>query len=149
MSVRLADRSFEHPIGIAENMLVEVGKFKFLVDFVILEMEEDSKVPLIFRRPFLQLADAVIRVKQKQLNLGIFLMKGVKSFIPSSELFSKKNSVEFDEFMAMDIEEDIESETKELPFEKIIFNTDYNIKTSLEEPPSDLELKPLPDHLEC
>ncbi|GJY09326.1 reverse transcriptase domain-containing protein [Tanacetum coccineum] len=60
MSVRLVDRSFQHPIGIAENMLVEVGKFTFPVDFVILEMEEDSKVPLILRRPFFHNADAVI-----------------------------------------------------------------------------------------
>ncbi|GJX96901.1 reverse transcriptase domain-containing protein [Tanacetum coccineum] len=43
MSVRLADRSFQHPIGITENMLVEVGKFTFLVNFVILEMEEDKE----------------------------------------------------------------------------------------------------------
>ncbi|GKD92070.1 reverse transcriptase domain-containing protein [Tanacetum coccineum] len=42
MSVRLADRSFQYPIRIAEYMLVEVGKFTFLVDFVILEMEEDN-----------------------------------------------------------------------------------------------------------
>ncbi|GJV79928.1 reverse transcriptase domain-containing protein [Tanacetum coccineum] len=47
MSVRLADRSLQYPIGIAENMLVEVGKFTFPADFVILEMKEDSKVPLI------------------------------------------------------------------------------------------------------
>ncbi|GJW52357.1 reverse transcriptase domain-containing protein [Tanacetum coccineum] len=52
-------------------MLIEVGKFTFLADFIILEMEEDSKVPLILGRPFLHTADAVIRVKQKQLNLGI------------------------------------------------------------------------------
>ncbi|GJV08708.1 reverse transcriptase domain-containing protein [Tanacetum coccineum] len=56
---------------LAENMLVEVGKFTFPADFVILEMEEDSKVPLILGRPFLHTADAVIRVKQKQLNLGV------------------------------------------------------------------------------
>ncbi|GJS13106.1 reverse transcriptase domain-containing protein [Tanacetum coccineum] len=56
---------------LAENMLVEVGKFTFPVDFVILEMEEDSKVPLILGRPFLYTADAVIRVKHKQLNLGV------------------------------------------------------------------------------
>ncbi|GJS68383.1 reverse transcriptase domain-containing protein [Tanacetum coccineum] len=71
MSVRLADRSFQYPVGIAENMLVEVGKFTFPADFVILEMEEDGKVPLILGRPFLHTADAVIRVKQKQLNLGV------------------------------------------------------------------------------
>ncbi|GJR26239.1 reverse transcriptase domain-containing protein [Tanacetum coccineum] len=68
ISIRLADRSFQYPVGIAENMLVEVGKFTFLAYFVILEMEEDIKVPLILGRPFLHTADAVIRVKQKQLN---------------------------------------------------------------------------------
>nr|GEV75473.1 reverse transcriptase domain-containing protein [Tanacetum cinerariifolium] len=71
MSVRLANMSFQYPAGIAENMLVEVGKFTFSVDFVILGMEEDSKVSLILGRPFLYTADAVIRVKQKQLNLRI------------------------------------------------------------------------------
>ncbi|GJY64259.1 reverse transcriptase domain-containing protein [Tanacetum coccineum] len=71
MSVRLADRSFQYPIRIAENMLVEVGKFTFPADFVILKMEEDIKVPLILGRPFLHTVDAVIRVKQKQLNPGI------------------------------------------------------------------------------
>ncbi|GJT48146.1 retrovirus-related pol polyprotein from transposon TNT 1-94 [Tanacetum coccineum] len=71
MSVRLTDRSFQYPVRIAKNMLIEVGKFTFPVDFIILEMEEDSKVPLILGRPFLYTADAVIRVKQKQLNLGV------------------------------------------------------------------------------
>ncbi|GJV04544.1 reverse transcriptase domain-containing protein [Tanacetum coccineum] len=71
VSVRLADRSFQYPIRIAENMLVEVGKFTFLLDFVILEMEEDSKVLLIFGKPFLHTTDLVIRVKQKKLNLGV------------------------------------------------------------------------------
>ncbi|GJW76012.1 reverse transcriptase domain-containing protein [Tanacetum coccineum] len=65
MSVRLADRSFQYPVRIAENMLVEVGKFTFPINFVILEMEKDSKVPLILGRPFLHTADAVIRVKLK------------------------------------------------------------------------------------
>ncbi|GJU66690.1 reverse transcriptase domain-containing protein [Tanacetum coccineum] len=60
-----------YPVGIAENMLIEMGKFTFPVDFVILEIEEDSKVPLIIGRPFLHTADVVIRVKQKQLNLGV------------------------------------------------------------------------------
>nr|GEW76716.1 reverse transcriptase domain-containing protein [Tanacetum cinerariifolium] len=69
ISVRLADRSFQYPIGIAKNMIVEVGKFTFPTDFIILEMEEDSKVPLVLGRPFLYTVDAVIQVKQKQLNL--------------------------------------------------------------------------------
>nr|GEW98773.1 reverse transcriptase domain-containing protein [Tanacetum cinerariifolium] len=55
----------------ANEIATKVGKFTFPFDFVILEMEEDSKVPLIFGRPFLHTVDAVIRVKQKQLNLGV------------------------------------------------------------------------------
>nr|GFA09519.1 reverse transcriptase domain-containing protein [Tanacetum cinerariifolium] len=47
ISVRLADRSFQYSIGIAENMLVQVGKFTFPIDFTIFKMEEDIKVPLI------------------------------------------------------------------------------------------------------
>ncbi|GKB48598.1 uncharacterized mitochondrial protein-like protein [Tanacetum coccineum] len=171
-------------------MLVEVGKFTFPVDFVILEIEEDSKVPLILGRPFLHTADAIIRVKQKQLNLGVgtkrmtfhidsamkhsFLnddtcfnidlideileedfdalleegskmLYSIKGIILEEQLF-----VEFDEFVAMTTEENSESDsdTEEPPFEKITFNTDYKIKTSLKEPLMDLELKPLPDNLE-
>nr|GEY33183.1 reverse transcriptase domain-containing protein [Tanacetum cinerariifolium] len=57
---------------------------------------------------------------------------------------------EFDEFIEMTANEnsDSESDAEEPPFEKITINTDYKIKTSLEEPPTDLELKPLPDNLE-
>ncbi|GKE25855.1 hypothetical protein Tco_1441239 [Tanacetum coccineum] len=52
--------------------------------------------------------------------------------------------------MAMTADENSESEsdTEEPPFKKITFNTDYKIKISLEEPPTDLELKPLLDNLD-
>ncbi|GJT48175.1 reverse transcriptase domain-containing protein [Tanacetum coccineum] len=50
---------------------LKLRKSPFPADFVILKMEEDSKVPLILGRPFLHTADAVIRVKQNQLNLGV------------------------------------------------------------------------------
>nr|GEU36648.1 reverse transcriptase domain-containing protein [Tanacetum cinerariifolium] len=57
---------------------------------------------------------------------------------------------EFDEFMVMTAGENYESKsnTEEPPFEKITINSDYKIKTSLEEPLTDLELKPLPNNLE-
>ncbi|GJV55180.1 reverse transcriptase domain-containing protein [Tanacetum coccineum] len=107
------------------------------INFIILEMEEDSKVTLILGRPFLHTADVVIRVKQKQLNLGVGFEQ--------DKIFA-----EFDEFITMNIEENTEPEIneEEIPFEKIAFDTDYKIKKSLDEPPTDLELKPLPDHLE-
>ncbi|GKD04361.1 reverse transcriptase domain-containing protein [Tanacetum coccineum] len=57
---------------------------------------------------------------------------------------------EFDEFMVVTIEENSESDSKKegILFEKITFDTDFKIKKSLDEPPTDLEFKPLPDHLE-
>ncbi|GJX78214.1 reverse transcriptase domain-containing protein [Tanacetum coccineum] len=103
MSVRLADRSFQYPVEIAKNMLVEVGKFTFPADFVILEMEEDSKVPLILGRPFLHIADAVIRVKQKQINLGVRTERMILN-IDSSMKHSYSND---DTFFSIDVIDEI------------------------------------------
>ncbi|GJX94073.1 retrovirus-related pol polyprotein from transposon TNT 1-94 [Tanacetum coccineum] len=50
--------------------------------------------------------------------------------------------------MTADENYDSKFDTEEPPFEKITINTDYKIKTSLEEPLTDLELKPLPNNLE-
>ncbi|GJU39418.1 reverse transcriptase domain-containing protein [Tanacetum coccineum] len=79
------------------------------------------------------------------LDEGSKILHSIKGTLLEEEIF-----VEFDEFMAMTADEnsDSESDTKEPPFEKITINTDYKIKTSLEEPLTDLELKPLPDNLE-
>ncbi|GJW46029.1 reverse transcriptase domain-containing protein [Tanacetum coccineum] len=99
MSVRLADRSFQYPIGIAENMLVEVGKFTLPANFIILEMEEDSKVPLILGRPFLHTTDAVIRVKQKQLNLGV----GTERMIFNIDSVMKHSYSNDDTYFSIDV----------------------------------------------
>ncbi|GJX34486.1 DNA-directed DNA polymerase [Tanacetum coccineum] len=53
MSIQLADRSIKYPIRVCENLLVKVSKFIFLIDFVVLEMDEDELVPIILGRPFL------------------------------------------------------------------------------------------------
>nr|GEV60516.1 copia protein [Tanacetum cinerariifolium] len=73
------------------------------------------------------------------------ILHSIEGTLLEEEIFA-----EFDEFMAMtaDKNSDSESDTEEPPFEKITINTDYKIKTSLKEPPTNLELKPLPDNLE-
>ncbi|GKC32249.1 retrovirus-related pol polyprotein from transposon TNT 1-94 [Tanacetum coccineum] len=52
LTVELADRTVKYPKGIAENVLVGIGKFTFPTYFIILDMPEDIKVPLILERPF-------------------------------------------------------------------------------------------------
>ncbi|GKA29975.1 reverse transcriptase domain-containing protein [Tanacetum coccineum] len=76
---------------------------------------------------------------------GSKILHSIEGTLLEEEIFA-----EFDEFMAMTADEnsDSESDTEEMPFKKITINTDYKIKTSLEEPPTDLELKPLPGNLE-
>ncbi|GJV73154.1 reverse transcriptase domain-containing protein [Tanacetum coccineum] len=79
------------------------------------------------------------------LDEGSKILHSIEGTLLEEEIFT-----EFDEFIAMTADEnsDSESDTEEPPFKKITINTDYKIKTSLEEPPTDLELKPLPDNLE-
>ena len=53
LSLQMVGQSMASPKGIIEDVLIQVGKFIFLVDFVVLDMEEDEKVPLILGRLFL------------------------------------------------------------------------------------------------
>ena len=46
ITLQMADRSMAQPEGILEDVLVKVRKFIFPVDFVIMQMEEDTQVPL-------------------------------------------------------------------------------------------------------
>ncbi|XP_061353868.1 uncharacterized protein LOC133298561 [Gastrolobium bilobum] len=60
--VQLADRSSKQAYGIIEDILVKVDKFIILVDFVILDIEEDATIAMIFGRPFLATSGALIDV---------------------------------------------------------------------------------------
>ncbi|GJW54487.1 DNA-directed DNA polymerase [Tanacetum coccineum] len=62
MSLERADRSIQYPRRIIENVLIKVDKFIHPIDFVILDMPEDSMVPIIFGRPFLATARAMIDI---------------------------------------------------------------------------------------
>ena len=52
-------------------MLVKVGKFFFPVDFIILDIEEDSQVPLLLGRPFLATGAALIDMQKGVLTLRV------------------------------------------------------------------------------
>ncbi|GJS58744.1 reverse transcriptase domain-containing protein [Tanacetum coccineum] len=183
MSIRLANHTYQYPMGVAENMLVQVGKFVFPVDFVILQMEEDDRVLLILGRPFLHTTDAIIRVKKKELNLGVredrvtflinkamqhshsnddtcfridvideltekeldALLDNSKPFLSTSEKINETMlDKEFDEFMSRNVQED---EVKD-DFEELRPKDELRIKTAIQDPLTDLEMKPLPKHLE-
>ena len=47
MTLQLVDRSLNHLRGIIEDVLVKMDKFIFLVDFIMLDMEENKEIPII------------------------------------------------------------------------------------------------------
>ncbi|GJY93722.1 reverse transcriptase domain-containing protein [Tanacetum coccineum] len=62
MTLELVNRSVAYPVGVAEDVFVKVGKFHFPADFVVVDYDVHPRVPLIFGRPLLRMARALIDV---------------------------------------------------------------------------------------
>ena len=71
ISLQLDDRSYQHPHGVIENVIMKVDTFIFPVDFVILNMEEDDKVSIILGRSFLATRKAQVNVQEGELKLRV------------------------------------------------------------------------------
>ncbi|GKE06144.1 hypothetical protein Tco_1398162 [Tanacetum coccineum] len=105
LTVELADRTVKYPKGIAENVLVGIGKFTFPLDFIILDMPEDIKVPLILGRPFLSIARAKIDVYKRKITLRVeeerIIFTSVKH---ASSLIKRVYMLSLRERMELDLE---------------------------------------------
>ncbi|GKC20802.1 putative reverse transcriptase domain-containing protein [Tanacetum coccineum] len=103
--VELADRTMKYPKGIAENVLVEIGKFVFPIDLRILDMPEDIKAPLILGRPFLSTAHAKINVFKRKITLRVGEEKIIfKSVKHASSLIKRVYMLSLREIMELDLE---------------------------------------------
>ncbi|WVZ48719.1 hypothetical protein U9M48_000138 [Paspalum notatum var. saurae] len=89
MCLQLADQSVRYPEGVAENVAVRIRNLPIPVDFVVLDMEIDSKTPLILGRPFLSTADATIDVGAGKVHLNINGKKETFAFKPKVEQCNK------------------------------------------------------------
>ncbi|GJU96084.1 putative reverse transcriptase domain-containing protein, partial [Tanacetum coccineum] len=69
--IEMADRSMQSLKGIVENILVKNHKFIFPVDFDILDIIEDNKVPIILGRPMLAISHARIDVFGGKISLEV------------------------------------------------------------------------------
>ncbi|GKC86179.1 hypothetical protein Tco_1141896 [Tanacetum coccineum] len=133
--VELADRTVKYPKGIAENVLVGIGKFTFPVDFIILDMPEDIKVPLILGRPFLSTARAKIDVYKIKITLRVgeenIIFKSVK---PGSSIIKRVYMLSLRERMKLDLEARLMGETLVLNRSLDPFLEDYIELNDLNEP---------------
>nr|GEY72428.1 reverse transcriptase domain-containing protein [Tanacetum cinerariifolium] len=60
MNFELANRLVVYSVGVPEDVFVKVRKFYFSTEFVVVDYDVDLRVPLIFGRPFLRMARALI-----------------------------------------------------------------------------------------
>ncbi|GJV75560.1 retrovirus-related pol polyprotein from transposon TNT 1-94, partial [Tanacetum coccineum] len=65
----LACHSYIYPLGIAEDVLVEVAKHVYPVDFMILDIKENKKRPFILGTPFMTTAKATIKFDKGTITL--------------------------------------------------------------------------------
>nr|GEX69706.1 reverse transcriptase domain-containing protein [Tanacetum cinerariifolium] len=71
MTLKLENRSISRPIGVAEDVFVKVGKFHFPTDFIVVDFDANSRVPLILGRSFLKTGRALIDVYAGELTLRV------------------------------------------------------------------------------
>nr|GEX81473.1 reverse transcriptase domain-containing protein [Tanacetum cinerariifolium] len=71
MTLEFANRSITHPKEVAEDVLINVGKFHFPTDFVVVDFETNPRVPLILRRSFLRTGRALIDVYREEITLRV------------------------------------------------------------------------------
>ena len=71
MALQMADRTMAQQEGVLEYVLIKVVKFIFPMDFVVMNMEEDTQVPLLLGRPFLATGADLIDVKKGEVTLRV------------------------------------------------------------------------------
>ena len=71
ITLQLADKSITRPYDVVEDVLVKVQQFTFHVDFVIMDIEEDSYVPLILGHPFMLTTKCVVDMGNGNLEISV------------------------------------------------------------------------------
>ncbi|XP_023751176.2 uncharacterized protein LOC111899567 [Lactuca sativa] len=103
MKIHLADKTIIRLRGVCEDLLIKVDKFVFPVDFVVLDMEEDPKIPIILGRPFLNTACALIDVCESTLTLRV----GDKSVVFKAIQEIKQEETRKEEVSSIDLDDEL------------------------------------------
>ncbi|GKD80877.1 reverse transcriptase domain-containing protein [Tanacetum coccineum] len=130
MTLELADRSITKPIGIAEDVYLKVGKFKFPADFVVVDFDADPRVPLILGRSFLKTGRALIDVYEGELTLCV----GKEALTFNLDQTSRYSS-NYDEMTTNRIDV-IEMACEEYSQEDLGFSDDVDAFLALEDDPT-------------
>ncbi|GJR77995.1 reverse transcriptase domain-containing protein, partial [Tanacetum coccineum] len=139
MTLELADRSITLPKGVAEDVLVKVGKFHYPADFVVVDYDADPQVPLILGRPFIRMTRAVIDVYGKEITLrfndeaitfkgGDFILEEIKACLRNDSIPPGSDDVDFD------LEGDLLIPSSPLPPKELHVEELKIVKSSIDDP---------------
>ncbi|GJW65988.1 reverse transcriptase domain-containing protein [Tanacetum coccineum] len=172
MTLELATLTVAYLASIAEDVFIQVGKFTFPADFVVVDYDVDPRVPLILGRPFLRTAHALVDsinplsgsptpssdpvvtslFPSLTSRNSDFILEKIDTFLASNDstspdvddgIFDPKGDIcLIEELLNNKISNDLPP-----PLPMFEINETKKIKTSIDDPP-DLELKDLPPHLE-
>ncbi|GKE46111.1 zinc knuckle CX2CX4HX4C containing protein, partial [Tanacetum coccineum] len=146
MLIEMADNTKCTPKGIVKNLLIKIDKFIFLIDFVILDMVEDIRMPIILVRPLLAIAHAKVDIFRKTISLEVgsekVIFKMRSSFTTTNFEFvgSKKSKTFIEDDNLQEIDYDLflcDSESCEfnqlLCIDPDIFSYEIDVQKSYEE----------------
>src|SRR4051812_16417830 len=71
ISLHMADKSTAVPIGICEDVPVEVANCLILIDFVVFDIPEDGSMSIILSRPFLNTVGAIIDCNKGKVTFNV------------------------------------------------------------------------------
>ncbi|XP_031116495.1 uncharacterized protein LOC116020153 [Ipomoea triloba] len=162
--VQLADRSNVYPVGVLEDVLVQVDGLIFPADFYVLDMEEDNSPNsslILLGRPFLKTSKTKIDVHDGTLTMefdgalikfNIYNAMKYPDDVSSVSLTDVLQDIVHDQFSLNFELQDIVHELESL--KPIQYNVHYielptsstKLLPSVIQAPK-IELKPLPDHL--
>ncbi|XP_021754434.1 uncharacterized protein LOC110719750 [Chenopodium quinoa] len=69
ISLQMANRTSRLSKGVVEDVIVTVGELVFPIDFVVMDMQEDHQISIIFGCPFLATSQALIDVPKGQVTI--------------------------------------------------------------------------------
>ncbi|XP_070022907.1 uncharacterized protein [Nicotiana sylvestris] len=140
MLLQLADHTVKRPTGILDDVLVQVGKFVFPADFVILDCQQSMRRPSEYAN--YSLMEAVDVILQED-DVTLTVKDPLEACLTNLEEMDGEGLAEW--VMAL---EGRGFWTREPQFESLELEKSATppAKPSIEEPPK-LELKPLLDHL--
>ncbi|XP_075481186.1 uncharacterized protein LOC142521895 [Primulina tabacum] len=71
LSLQMADKLVRTPLGIVEDVELQIDKLKVLAEFVVLDIENSQNIHVILGRPLLAAVGAIIDVKREKLTMEV------------------------------------------------------------------------------